>query len=341
MRILCLDAGSSSLKSASYEQNEAEGHLLDDDEPPEAIGHRIVFGGPDRDAPVRIDAAVLRELEALCEWDPLHLDREIALVKKTMRQYPDVPQVACFDTAFFHALPDVAKRLPLPRTLPSYLRRYGFHGLSYEWALSTLARPWGRIVIAHLGSGASLCAIHDGKPVETTMSFSPLSGLMMATRPGDLDPGILLDLLRHGVSPRQLSTMLYGEAGLKGVSGFSGDMRELLETESTNRAAAEAVELFVHQLRKHMGAMIASLRGVDTIIFTGGIGEHAPAIRSRTCAAFAFLGLHLDDDANVRNAALISTEESTVAVRVVAANENAMIARHVWAVLKSSEHFHD
>jgi acetate kinase len=335
VRVLCFDAGSSSLKTAAYEVSDTLCRAAEGEGRPDAIGHRIVFGGHERDAPVRIDEHVLRDLERLREWDPLHLDREIGIVRETMRRFPGVAQVACFDTAFFHSLPEVARRLPLPRSLPSYLRRYGFHGLSYEWALSSLDDPWGRIVVAHLGSGASLCAIRDGAPVETTMSFSPLGGLMMATRPGDLDPGILLDLLRHHYSSSQLSSMLYGESGLKGVSGLTGDMRALLDAEASNSQAAEAVELFVHQLRKHLGAMIASLGGLDMLVFTGGIGEHAPTIRSRACEPFRYLGLSLDEEANLRGAQVISKEESRVNVRVVIANENAMIARHVWRTLNT------
>jgi acetate kinase len=347
VRVLCLDAGSSSLKFAVYDRDENRERLreagetaitdttnLEDFETPEAIGHRIVFGGPDRAAPARIDDRLLHDLEHLRDWDPLHLDPQVAIVKAARRRFPGVPQVACFDTAFFQRLPPVATRLPLPQLSPR-IRRYGFHGLSYEWALSTLDDPWGRVVIAHLGSGASLCAVLDGLPVETTMGFSVLGGLMMGTRPGDLDPGVLLELLRQGRSLRELVGILYEESGLKGVSEISGDMRALLAAESSNPRAAEAIALFVHQLRKHLGAMIAMLGGLDTLVFTGGIGENAAQIRARACEPFRYLGLHLSNEANERNGAAISADDSGVAVRVVVANENAMIARHVWSTMKT------
>ncbi|HEY9085860.1 MAG TPA: hypothetical protein VIN40_08025 [Candidatus Tyrphobacter sp.] len=360
MRILCLDAGSSSLKFALYDFAALDdGHLRFDGEVetdaenvaaaasqvwervrepdalPDAVGHRVVFGGPDRDAPVRVDGQVLPELERGADFDPLHLGPELAIVEAAMQKFPHLPQVLCFDTAFFHALPDVAKLLPLPRGLPPEIRRYGFHGLSYESVLASLGHPGGRIAIAHLGSGASLCAVRAGRPVDTTMGFSVLGGLMMETRPGDLDPGVLLELLlKHERSASDLSEMLYRESGLKGVSGLSGDMRALLAAEGSNPQAAQAIALFVHQLVKHLGAMIAAMGGLDTLVFTGGIGEHAPAIRERACAAFGYLGLQLDEGANARGDAMISSKESGVEVRIVPANENAMIARHVWTVLE-------
>ncbi len=358
MRILCLDAGSSSLKFALYDlagPKEArlcfEGEIeaaaedvagaasgvwskLENDAPPDAVGHRLVFGGPNREAPVRLDAHLLRELESGADFDSLHLGPEVAIVKAAMRRFPGVPQVLCFDTMFFRGLPAIATMLPLPRDLPPEIRRYGFHGLSYESALASLGNPPGRIAIAHLGSGASLCAVRDGAPVETTMGYSVLGGLVMETRPGDLDPGVLLELLqRRGYSVDALSEMLYRQSGLRGISGLSGDMRELLAAETENPAAAQALALFVHQLVKHLGAMIAALNGLDILVFTGGIGEHAPAIRARACAAFGYLGLRLDEAANVRSDATISAKDSSVEVRVVPADENAMIARHVWAAL--------
>ncbi len=354
MRVLCIDAGSSSIKFACYDQNAANGRLefsgeietngadavpalwraVDEHAAPDAIGHRIVFGGAKYDAPIRLSDAILARLRELRAWDPLHLGAEIAIVEDARRRFARVPQVLCFDTAFFRALPAVAVRLPLPRALPASLRRYGFHGLSYEWALASLGEPQGRIVLAHLGSGSSLCAVRDGKPVDTTMGYSVLGGLMMATRPGDLDPGVILALLAQGYTAARLSEMLYEGSGLKGVSGVSADMRDLLATRATNPRAAEAVALFVHQLRKHLGAMVATLGGVDTLVFTGGVGEHAPEIREEACAAFGYLGVLLDAQANKRGDAMISTAQSSVTVRVVLANENAMIARHAWSLLR-------
>ncbi len=353
MRVLCIDGGSSSIKFACYDQDSANGRLrfsgeivtngsnsvdalwraVDEHGPPDAIGHRIVFGGPEYDAPVRLDDAILGRLRELRAWDPLHLGVEVAIVEEALRRFARVPQVLCFDTAFFRALPAIAVRLPLPRALPAELRRYGFHGLSYEWAMASLGEPRGRIVLAHLGSGSSLCAVRDGKPVDTTMGYSVLGGLMMATRPGDLDPGVILALFARGYTPAQLSKMLYEESGLRGVSGFSADMRDLLAARATDPRAAEAVALYVHQLRKHVGAMVATLGGVDTLVFTGGVGERAPEIREEACAAFGYLGVLLDERANERGDATISAAQSGVSVRVVLATENAMIARHAWSLL--------
>ncbi|HUY40900.1 MAG TPA: acetate/propionate family kinase [Candidatus Dormibacteraeota bacterium] len=353
MRILCIDAGSSSIKFACYDRDSAneravysgaaetkgEGaaaglwRAVEEHDPPDAIAHRIVFGGPGCNAPVRLSDAILNGLRELRAWDPLHLGVEVAIVEDALRRFALLPQVLCFDTAFFRGLPDVATRLPLPRTLPASLRRYGFHGLSYEWALASLGHPRGRTVLAHLGSGASLCAVRDDEPVDTTMGYSVLGGVMMATRPGDLDPGVMLALLAQGYTAAHLSKMLYEESGLKGVSGFSGDMRELLAARATDPQAAEGVALFVHQLRKHLGAMVAVLGGIDTLVFTGGIGEHAPVIREEACAPFGYLGMLLDDSANTRGDPTISAARSSVVVRIVRANENAMIARHAWSLL--------
>lgn len=359
MRVLCLDAGSASLKYALYDQNAHGGKALTTGEfpskgqsvslledvwsklesegygSPDAVGHRVVFGNTERALPARVDDDLLARLDALRARDPLHLVPELEIVRAARTRFPRAVHVLCFDTAFFSDLPALARCLPLPRDLPSYLQRCGFHGLSYEWAVKSLKLS-GRAVVAHLGSGASLCAVVDGAPLETTFGFGVLGGLMMETRLGDLDPSVLLELMREGYSVERLSRLLYEESGLKGVSGLSGDMRELLSAEASDVNAARAVALFLHQLRKHLGAMIAVLGGLETLVFTGGIGEHAPSIRERACAPFGYLGLRLDAAANERGAAVISESGSAVCVRVIAANENAMIAQHVWNFIETA-----
>ncbi|MBV8490659.1 MAG: acetate/propionate family kinase [Candidatus Eremiobacteraeota bacterium] len=352
MIVLCLDGGSSSLKFAAYraagrnglrcltsgtligapDPRAVLGRLLRQvDEKPSAVGHRIVFGGPARTQPVVADDDVLRELEALCPIEPLHLRPEIDLVIAAREALPGTPQVLCFDTAFHESMPDVAKRLPLPGLDPM-LRRYGFHGLSYEYVSTVLGDTLGaRAIVAHLGSGASLCALRDGAPVDTTMGFSALGGLMMATRPGDLDPGVLLRLMGEGYDATQLSDLLYERAGLAGVSGVSGDMRALLAAAHTDQRARTALELYDYQLLKHAGALVAVLGGLDTLVFTGGVGEHQPEVRANLCRSLRYTGVEIDDEANVRNADVLSTPESGVSVRVVPTDENLTIARHALA----------
>ncbi|MGB9650585.1 MAG: hypothetical protein WCB01_02160 [Candidatus Cybelea sp.] len=358
-QLLCLNAGSSSLKFAAY-GIAGEGQdlsctmssstpfqagareVFDDvlahlpqgfEEAVGAVGHRIVFGGPQYALPTRTEARVLNDLEELVEVEPLHLRAELDLVYAATRRLPKVPQVLCFDTAFHRRAPAIARRLPLPQGLDPVLERYGFHGLSYEYVSSQLGNAPGATVIAHLGSGASLCALKDGVPFDTTMGFSPLGGLMMASRPGDLDPGILLRLLSDGYDLQSLTALFYRQSGLLGVSGTSGDMKELLEKKASDRAASQAVELFVYQLVKHIGAMIAVLGGLQTLVFTGGIGERAPTIRADACAPFEYLGLQLDDTANRQNERLISRPESRVTAMIVPTDENLMIARHTLAIL--------
>jgi acetate kinase len=358
-QILCLNGGSSSLKFGAYDiaeerqdvsctmtsyaplatdaQARFDGILAQlqrgsrDDVV--AVGHRIVFGGPRYALPICSNARVLSDLEDLVDVEPLHLRAELDLVYAAARRLPGVPQVLCFDTGFHRRAPTVARRLPLPQGLDPLLERYGFHGLSYEYVSSQLGDAAGATVIAHLGSGASLCALKDGIPVETTMGFSALGGLMMGTRPGDLDPGILLRLLSDGYDLARLTAMLYRESGLLGVSGTSGDMKELLEKEASDPAASQAVALFAYQLIKHIGAMIAVLGGLQTLVFTGGIGERAPEIRTRACASFEYLGLQLDEAANRQNARVISSPQSLIAAMVVPTDENLMIAQHTLAVL--------
>lgn len=303
-------------------------------EPISAVGHRIVFGGPAYDAPTRVDSIVLQALEALIGAEPLHLRAELDLVHEVARRLPNVPQVLCFDTAFHQRMPALAKRLPLPRDLDPMLRRYGFHGLSYEYVVSQLDGAPGKTIVAHLGSGASLCAISDGRPLDTTMGFSALGGLMMGTRPGDLDPGVLLRLIgTDGYDRDRLTDLLNHGCGLLGVSGTTADMQVLLAAADRDLHAREAVELFVYQLIKHLGACVAVLGGLDTIVFTGGIGENAPPIRAAACAAFGYLGLALDSAANARSAPVISQPESTVTVKVIRTDENLVIARHTLALM--------
>jgi len=358
VELLCLDGGSSSLKYAAYragstgleriaagtENATGEGdadlaRVLADivpylDGSVEAVGHRVVFGGLTYDAPVRADDNVLRELESLVPVEPLHLRGELDLIYAAQRRFPSVPQVLCFDTAFHRQSPPIAKRLPLPAGIDPLLTRYGFHGLSYEYIASELSPDAGATVVAHLGSGASLCAMRNGKPLDTTMSFSALGGLMMGTRPGDLDPGILVRLLEaDGYDAARLSELLYRESGLLGVSETTSDMRLLVAAAGSDPRAAGAIELFIYQLIKHLGAMIAVLGGLDTLVFTGGIGENAPVIRASTCERLAYLGARLNSDANQRNAREISAAQTGVKVLVIPTDENLMIARHVLRLL--------
>jgi len=306
-----------------------------------AVGHRIVHGGRRFAAPVIIGKAVYAELEKLIPLAPLHQPHNLAAVKAVRRLRSDLPQVACFDTSFHHDMPEVAARLPLPhKYVKEGLRRYGFHGISYEFIsgklrqmMPTLAK--GRIVVAHLGNGASLCAINDGRSMDTTMSLTALDGLMMGTRCGSLDPGVILYLQQvHGLPVATIEKLLYNASGLLGVSGISNDMQTLLA--STKAAAREAIELFVYDLAKHVGAMTASLGGIDGFVFSGGIGEHAAPIRAALCKQLTWLGIECDGAANDRHATLISSPRSRIPVYVIATDEEAMIARHTAQVLKDA-----
>ncbi len=359
MNVLSLNGGSSSLKFAAYSAQALEpvllvtgmapaggnaGAALDRvlaeivaQGPPAAVGHRIVFGGRHYTEPTLADPGVLSELEKLGAIEPLHLRAELDLVHAVERRFPGMPQVLCFDTAFHRQAPLISRRLPLPDELDPLLERYGFHGLSYEYVSSQLGADSGRTIIAHLGSGASLCALEGQKPLDTTMGFSVLGGLMMATRPGDLDPGIVLQLLQaDGYNADKLAELFYRRSGLRGVSGWTGGIRELLAAAEEDERARNAVELFIYQLVKHLGSMAATLRGLDTLVFTGGIGEHAPSVRAAVCESLRFLGVRLDPHANASNARTISSSESRVAVMVIPTDENIMIARHTLAVLSRS-----
>lgn len=305
-----------------------------------AVGHRIAHGGSECDCPLPVDERLAARLHSLIPLAPLHLPHNLAGIDAIRTIRPDLPQIACFDTAFHHGLPRLARLTGLPSAFAARgIRRYGFHGLSYEYVMTTLGRRDGaamakeRIVIAHLGSGASLAAVRDGQSIETTMGFSALAGLPMGTRPGDLDPGIVLHLLsEQGMSAERLQHLLYEESGLLGLSGISPDMRDLLARLDVP-AAAEAVDFFCYHARKHLAALTACLGGLDRVVFTGGIGAHAPAIRAQICDGLAYLGVALDDGRNARGTGLISAPSSQVAVEVMQTDEELMIARHVRRLL--------
>jgi acetate kinase len=310
----------------------------------DAIGHRIVHGGERYSQPQRVTADVLAELRRLAPLAPLHLPVEIAAIEMLEKRYPTVPQVACFDTAFHRTMPRVAQLYGLPRhLLDAGILRYGFHGLSYEYILSELEREAEaahtslnglRIVIAHLGNGASMAAVRDGHSLDTTMGLTPIGGLVMSTRSGDLDPGVLLYLHdAEKIDPGEMRKSVEQTGGLLGVSGSSGDMQDLLARMDRDNHAAEAVALFCYSARKHLGALIGALGGIDTLVFTGGIGEHAPEVRHRICGGFDFLGIELDDARNTTSEPIISKEQSRVSVRVIHTNEEVMIARHTLRAL--------
>ncbi len=306
-----------------------------------AIGHRVVHGGTDFAAPRRIDDALLTALEALCPLAPLHQPHNLAAIRAIAALRPELPQVACFDTAFHHDRPELATRLAIPRELHAQgIRRYGFHGLSYEYIARRLAEidpavAEGRVIAAHLGNGASLCAMRGGRSVDTTMGFTALDGLMMGTRCGSIDPGVVLHFqTQMGMSAADVEDMLYRKSGLLGVSGISSDMRALSESASPD--AEEALALFVWRAAREAGALIACIEGLDGIVFTAGIGENHAAMRARICAQLAWAGVEIDADANARNAQRISMPESRVAVYVIPTDEERMIALHTLNVLKAA-----
>ena len=307
-----------------------------------AVGHRVVHGGPKYSEPQRITAEMVDELHRLSPFDPEHLPEEILLTEAFHRRFPDLPQVACFDTAFHHDLPRVARLLPIPRRYEAQgVRRYGFHGLSYAFLMGELARlagteaAQGRVILAHLGNGASLAAVRNGKSVDTSMGFTPTAGVPMSTRSGDLDPGLIWYLARtEGVDAKGFNEMVNHESGLLGVSETSSDLRDLLECETQDVRAAEALALFCYQVKKWIGAFAAALGGVDTLVFTGGIGENATVIRSRICEGLGFLGIELSEKRNTKSAGVISAAASQVTVRVIRTDEELMIARSVWRLEK-------
>jgi acetate kinase len=299
-----------------------------------AVGHRVATGGLTHSEPVCIDDTVMRHLRMLVPLAPLHQPRNLEPIEALARLHPGLMQVACFDTAFHRTMPALATLYGLPRRLSDAgARRYGFHGLSYEFIAGELPRidakaAAGRTVVAHLGSGASLCAMRGGRSVATTMGFSPLSGLVMGTRPGELDAGLMLWLLRQpGMDVDRVESMLYRDSGLAGVSGLGSDMRTLLASDDPH--AREAVDLFVHRIGIEIGGLAAALQGLDAVVFTAGIGEHAAEIRARVCRQAAWLGLALDEGANARGGPRISTAASQVSAWVVPTDEEMAIARHV------------
>ncbi|MGA2605344.1 MAG: acetate/propionate family kinase [Verrucomicrobiia bacterium] len=316
-----------------------------------AVGHRVVHG-MQHTAPELVTQELLDELHRLRPYDPDHLPREIELIEVFRQRHPKLPQVACFDTAFHRTMPRVAKLLPIPRRYDAKgVQRYGFHGLSYAFLMEELGRlgdpaaTKGRVILAHLGNGASLAAVRDGKSIDTSMGFTPTAGLVMSTRSGDLDPGLAPYLARTDeITAKQFYEMVNHESGLLGVSEISSDMRELLAQESHDVRAAEAVALFCYQTKKWIGSFAAALGGLDTLVFAGGIGENAPVVRARICEELNFLGIELNESRNAATAGVISTDASRATVRVIRTDEELMIARSVCRVLGltiEKEHDHE
>ncbi len=310
-----------------------------------AAGHRLVQGGPNHYMPERATPALLADLQQLSQFDPDHLPDEIKLIQTIQEKFPDLVQIACFDTAFHHDLPRVAQMLAIPRRYEAQgVRRYGFHGLSYQFLMEELAREGpqvaeGRVILAHLGSGSSLAAVHRGKPVDTSMGFTPTSGVSMGTRSGDLDPGLVLYFARtEAMTAQQFSAMVNTESGLLGVSERSSDMRDLLEHAGHDFKSEEAITLFCYQVTKCIGAFAAIMGGVDTLVFAGGIGENAPEVRARICRKLAFLGIQLDAERNRSAKPVISKSESHVQIRVIATDEQRVIAQTVCQLLRLTEH---
>ncbi len=307
-----------------------------------AVGHRVVHGGRDHVGPEQVTSALLLDLDRLCSLAPLHQPHNLAPIRAIAAARPDLPQVACFDTAFHATMPPVATRFALPRVYEAAgVRRYGFHGLSYDYIAGRLTEldpvlAAGRVIVAHLGAGASLCAMQGGRSIDTTMGFTALDGLMMGTRCGALDPGVVLHLQRQmGLSAEAVEDILYKTSGLLGVSGLSSDMRVLQASDDPH--AAEAVELFVYRIAREAGGLVSSLGGLDGVVFTAGIGENAPEIRAQVCERLAWLGLKIDPDANLANRPVISAPHSRVTVRVLPTDEEAMIAAQTLDALAGSD----
>jgi len=305
-----------------------------------AIGHRVVFGMAHTEPEV-ITAKLLKELKEISGFDPDHLPEEIKLIEVFQRHYPDIVQVACFDTSFHTTMPPVAKLLAIPRRFNAMgIQRYGFHGISYSYLMAQLEQAEGnpmfrgKVVLAHLGNGASLAAVKDGKSIDTSMGFSPAAGIPMGTRTGDLDPGVAWYLMKtENLSPKQFNHLVNHESGLLGVSETSSDMRELIKQQDKDNRAAEAVELFCYQTKKWIGSFAAALNGIETLVFSGGIGENSPEVRERICNGLQFLGIELDREGNFNNGPIISAVASPVCVRVIKTDEVLMIARSVCHIL--------
>ena len=305
-----------------------------------AAGHRVVHGGSLYTGPVRIDESVVAELRRLIPLAPLHQPHHLAAIAALSKLHPTLPQIACFDTSFHHTQPEVASIFALPRNLTEEgIRRYGFHGLSYEYIASVLPEVLGpaaaetRVVVAHLGNGASMCAMHDRKSVATTMGFTALDGLPMGQRCGNLDPGVVLYLMEEkGMTAQAIGDLLYHASGLLGVSGISNDMRTLLA--SADPHAKEAVDLFVYRICRELGSLAAALGGLDALVFTAGIGEHAAEIRRRVCEQTAWLGFDIDEAANAAGGPMITAGGRKASAWVIPTDEDLMIARHCWALLQ-------
>ena len=306
---------------------------------PVAAGHRIVHGGADYTAAAKVDAKLLDRLRELVPFAPLHLPAEIQVIESLADHLPELPQVACFDTSFHRRMPETAQRLPLGRDLwKEGIRRYGFHGLSYEYIIGALGKSAeGRVVVAHLGNGASMAAVRNREPMDTSMGFTPAGGFMMGTRSGDLDPGVITFLMTEkGYDAAAIDKLVNRESGLLGVSGISPDMKTLLEKREDDPRAARAVAMFCYQVRMQIGAFAAVLDGLDTFVFTGGIGERAAAVRSEVCEGLQFLGIEIDRERNDRHEDTISTPGSRCAVRVIPTREDLVIARHTRTVVMDS-----
>ncbi|MBR0973111.1 MULTISPECIES: acetate/propionate family kinase [Bradyrhizobium] len=308
---------------------------------PIAVGHRVVHGGPDYDRPIRIDHGVVTRLERFIALAPLHQPHNLAPIRSILANFPALPQVACFDTAFHRTHSAVADHYAIPHQLHAEgVRRYGFHGLSYEYIAKSLPKiapkiANGRVIVAHLGSGASMCAIRGGRSVESTMGFTALDGLPMGTRPGQIDPGVVLYLISEkGMSAPNVQDFLYRDCGLKGLSGISNDMRELEASDSFN--AKLAIDYFVYRIGLNAGMLAAALQGLDAFVFTAGIGENSATIRARICDQLAWLGVGIDQAENARHARLISRSHSLVPVYVVSTDEELMIAQHTLSLLMNS-----
>jgi acetate kinase len=307
-----------------------------------AIGHRIVKGGPQLVDNQLITTAIITELRRMQPLDLDHLPSEIALVEGFGEAFPGIPQIACFDTAFHKDMPRIAQLLPIPRHyLNSGVRRFGFHGLSYTYLMSELAAvageevASGRVILAHLGSGASMAAVHNGKPIDTTMAFTPTAGLVMGTRPGDIDPGLLVYLMTdQKLSTDDMDKFISHRCGLIGVSETSSDMRDLLAARSSDSRAAEAVQLFCYQAKKHLCGLTSTLGGLDTLVFSGGIGERAPEVRAGICEGLDFLGLKIDSSRNEQRCDVISSDQSRVAIRIIPTDEEIVIARIACSILQ-------
>ena len=299
------------------------------------VAHRVVHGGPKYHEPQRVTPELLAELQRISAMDPDHLPAEIEMMQAVQKRFPHLNQIVCFDTAFHARMPRVAKLLPIPRRYEALgVQRYGFHGLSYTYLLAELRRLDGppaadaRVILAHLGSGASMAAVKGGKCIDTSMAFTPAAGLPMSTRSGDLDPGIFPYLVRtEGLTAEQFSDMVNHQSGLLGLSETSSDVRDLLASEANDPRAADALALFCYQARKWIGAYAAALGGLETLVFAGGIGEHAPPVRARICAGLEFLGVRLDPASNLGNEPVISAADSQVKIRIIPTDEETVLAQ--------------